>query len=181
MSSSLISAPSLLSSSISKSMAIPKRSADDSSLLSYGATAPHLRVRRPSGGDEIWDDRKFNPYRYACNYSPHATYPIFSFFFSSRTVVGSAGSPCGRNGSQTNLPFEPNFRQVKTGRALINPFDPSHVTIKLTSNRRRWTHIFPKGPTGVLIQQHHFQAVPTHDDVMTPRVFDTPSNGHDGK
>ena len=35
--------------------------------------------------------------------------------------------------------------QVKTGRALINPFDPSHVTIKLTSNRRRWTHIFPKG------------------------------------
>lgn len=34
---------------------------------------------------------------------------------------------------------------VRTGRALINPFDPSHVTVKLTSNRRRWTHIFPKG------------------------------------
>ncbi|XP_023323795.1 GATOR complex protein DEPDC5 [Eurytemora carolleeae] len=34
------------------------------------------------------------------------------------------------------------------GRALINPFDASHVTVKLTSNRRRWTHIFPKGPTG---------------------------------
>jgi DEP domain-containing protein 5 len=33
---------------------------------------------------------------------------------------------------------------LRTGRALINPFDPSHVTIKLTSNRRRWTHIFPK-------------------------------------
>lgn len=33
---------------------------------------------------------------------------------------------------------------MRTGRALINPFDPSHVTIKLTSNRRRWTHIFPK-------------------------------------
>ncbi|XP_058067307.1 GATOR complex protein Iml1 [Anopheles bellator] len=49
---------------------------------------------------------------------------------------------------------------VRTGRALINPFDPSHVTIKLTSNRRRWTHIFPKGPEGVLIQQHHYQAVP---------------------
>lgn len=42
-------------------------------------------------------------------------------------VVGSEGSP----------PLE--------SRALINPFDPSHVTIKLTSNRRRWTHIFPKG------------------------------------
>ncbi|XP_070501407.1 GATOR complex protein Iml1 isoform X4 [Chironomus tepperi] len=50
---------------------------------------------------------------------------------------------------------------VRTGRALINPFDPSHVTIKLTSNRRRWSHIFPKGPTGVLIQQHHYQAVPS--------------------
>lgn len=50
---------------------------------------------------------------------------------------------------------------IRTGRALINPFDPSHVTIKLTSNRRRWSHIFPKGPTGVLIQQHHYQAVPS--------------------
>lgn len=49
---------------------------------------------------------------------------------------------------------------LRPGRALINPFAPSNVTIKLTSNRRRWTHIFPKGPTGVLIQQHHYQAVP---------------------
>ncbi|KAG5888099.1 hypothetical protein JTB14_021899 [Gonioctena quinquepunctata] len=63
-----------------------------------------------------------------------------------RMVVGSEGSP----------PFE--------SRALINPFDPSHVTIKLTSNRRRWTHIFPKGPTGVLIQQHHYQAIPAQQD-----------------
>ncbi|KOB71213.1 DEP domain-containing protein 5 [Operophtera brumata] len=52
---------------------------------------------------------------------------------------------------------------IRTGRALINPFDPSHVTVKLTSNRRRWTHIFPKGPTGVLIQQHHYQARPAGD------------------
>jgi DEP domain-containing protein 5 len=50
---------------------------------------------------------------------------------------------------------------IRNGRALINPFDPSHVTVKLTSNRRRWSHIFPKGPTGVLIQQHHYQAVPS--------------------
>ncbi|XP_046613786.1 GATOR complex protein Iml1 isoform X1 [Neodiprion virginianus] len=69
-----------------------------------------------------------------------------------RPVVGSAGSP-------TNSVTQPN--NIRPGRALINPFDPSHVTIKLTSNRRRWTHIFPKGPTGVLIQQHHYQAVPT--------------------
>ncbi|XP_058807766.1 GATOR complex protein Iml1 isoform X1 [Phymastichus coffea] len=71
-----------------------------------------------------------------------------------RPVVGSAGSP---NGSATA--YQP-MAGVRPSRALINPFDPSHVTIKLTSNRRRWTHIFPKGPTGVLIQQHHYQAVP---------------------
>ncbi|XP_076544250.1 GATOR complex protein Iml1 isoform X8 [Osmia lignaria lignaria] len=69
-----------------------------------------------------------------------------------RPVVGSAGSP-------TNTISQPT--SIRPSRALINPFDPSHVTIKLTSNRRRWTHIFPKGPTGVLIQQHHYQAVPT--------------------
>ena len=55
----------MLSSSFVKSasMAIPKRSADDSSLLTSGAAALHPRVRRPSGGDEISDERKFNPYR----------------------------------------------------------------------------------------------------------------------
>ncbi len=36
---------------------------------------------------------------------------------------------------------------LRPGRALVNPFDPGHVRVKLTSNRRRWTHIFPKGPT----------------------------------
>ena len=54
-----------------------------------------------------------------------------------RPVVGSAGSPSNPVQSQTSV--------LRPGRALINPFDPSHVTIKLTSNRRRWTHIFPKG------------------------------------
>lgn len=53
-----------------------------------------------------------------------------------RPVVGSAGSP-------TNTISQPT--SIRPSRALINPFDPSHVTIKLTSNRRRWTHIFPKG------------------------------------
>ncbi|XP_030761534.1 GATOR complex protein Iml1 isoform X3 [Sitophilus oryzae] len=76
--------------------------------------------------------------------SPHTEDKEFSP--PMRMVVGSEGSP----------PYE--------SRALINPFDPSHVTIKLTSNRRRWTHIFPKGPTGVLIQQHHYQAVPSQKD-----------------
>jgi hypothetical protein len=54
----------------------------------------------------------------------------------SRAIVGSVGSP-----STAAV----QAMRVRPGRALINPFDPSHVTIKLTSNRRRWTHIFPKG------------------------------------
>ena len=52
-------------------------------------------------------------------------------------------------------------------KALINPFDPSNVTIKLNSNRRRWTHVFPLGPTGIFMQQHHYQAIPQHNDVST--------------
>ncbi|XP_066997885.1 GATOR complex protein Iml1 isoform X2 [Anabrus simplex] len=80
-----------------------------------------------------------------------------------RPVVGSAGSPSN--------PSQPQASILRPGRALINPFDPSHVTIKLTSNRRRWTHIFPKGPTGVLIQQHHYQAVPAMSNA-DPQVYD---------
>lgn len=68
---------------------------------------------------------------------------------------------------------------VRPGRALINPFAPSHVTIKLTSNRRRWTHIFPKGPTGVLIQQHHYQAVPTSHGVSNKKFADLDSSDFD--
>lgn len=67
------------------------------------------------------------------------------------------------------LPNSPTA--LRPGRALINPFAPSHVTIKLTSNRRRWTHIFPKGPTGVLIQQHHYQAVPAKSQNIIPRNY----------
>ncbi|KAF6203439.1 hypothetical protein GE061_001770 [Apolygus lucorum] len=69
----------------------------------------------------------------------------------NRLTVGSTGSA----GPQFQVGYQTPSRP---GRALINPFDPSHITIKLTSNRRRWTHIFPKGPTGNLIQQHHYQA-----------------------
>lgn len=64
--------------------------------------------------------------------------------------------------TRNHMPINDSKILPRSGRALINPFAPSHVTIKLTSNRRRWTHIFPKGPTGVLIQQHHYQAIPTN-------------------
>ncbi|XP_062284476.1 GATOR1 complex protein DEPDC5 isoform X2 [Scomber scombrus] len=40
-------------------------------------------------------------------------------------------------------------------RALINPFTPSRMPMKLTSNRRRWMHTFPVGTSGEAIQIHH--------------------------
>lgn len=67
------------------------------------------------------------------------------------------GSPKDNNKTTPIHNNKPAKEMRKAGRALINPFDPSHTVIKLTSNRRRWTHIFPRGPTGNLIQQHHFQ------------------------
>lgn len=36
-------------------------------------------------------------------------------------------------------------------RALINPFAPSRMPMKLTSNRRRWMHTFPVGES---VSQH---------------------------
>lgn len=54
---------------------------------------------------------------------------------------------------------------LRPGRALVNPFDPSNVTVKLTSNRRRWTHIFPKGPgasSHLPLQNTAVTAVPHH-------------------
>ncbi|CRL03427.1 CLUMA_CG016236, isoform B [Clunio marinus] len=74
---------------------------------------------------------------------------------SALPITAATVTKISRKSLHRTTPF------IRNGRALINPFDPSHVTIKLTSNRRRWSHIFPKGPTGVLIQQHHYQAVPT--------------------
>ncbi|XP_071550419.1 GATOR complex protein Iml1 isoform X2 [Panulirus ornatus] len=69
--------------------------------------------------------------------------------------IGSSGgtSPSEHSQLTRNKPTSVH----RPGRSLINPFDPSHVTIKLTSNRRRWIHIFPKDQSGVLIQQHHYQ------------------------
>lgn len=35
-------------------------------------------------------------------------------------------------------------------RGLINPFDKSQFLVKLTSNRRRWSHTFPESNTSLL-------------------------------
>uniref|UniRef100_A0A1B6CLL3 DEP domain-containing protein n=1 Tax=Clastoptera arizonana TaxID=38151 RepID=A0A1B6CLL3_9HEMI len=136
------SSNSLLPASGSSAISIPVRSEDDF-LLQTNPSVLHINdniKNRPS--DSIYEGDSMN---------------------LSRVVVGSMGSPSNQihqsNTFGSSIPLRP-------GRALINPFDPSHVTIKLTSNRRRWSHIFPKGPTGLLIQQHHYQAGPANDPTV---------------
>lgn len=68
-------------------------------------------------------------------------------------------------------------RSAGRPKALINPFDPSHMTIKLTPNRRRWTHVFPQGPTGTFMQQHHYQPMPSRGSA--PYLVDAPSISED--
>uniref|UniRef100_A0A8C6LPX8 DEP domain containing 5, GATOR1 subcomplex subunit n=1 Tax=Nothobranchius furzeri TaxID=105023 RepID=A0A8C6LPX8_NOTFU len=62
----------------------------------------------------------------------------------SRFTVGSA---------ESTLHIRPGGYTLQ--RALINPFTPSRMPMKLTSNRRRWMHTFPVGPSGEAIQIHH--------------------------
>ena len=80
-----------------------------------------------------------------------------------KPVFGSAGSHLDHSNIRNYL--------LRPGHALVNPFDPSHVTVKLTSNRGRWTHIFPKGPTGHH-QQSHVQQV-SHDTGTESRASPT--------
>lgn len=89
----------------------------------------------------------------------HASYN--NIYETSSPTLKESVSQSALSGSKSKKSQQKQAPLIRNGRALINPFDPSHVTIKLTSNRRRWSHIFPKGPSGVLIQQHHYQAVPT--------------------
>lgn len=58
--------------------------------------------------------------------------------FLYRPIVGSAGSPVGHTSRTSLINYRPN-------RALINPFAPSRMQFKMTSNRRRWVHAFPIG------------------------------------
>ena len=63
------------------------------------------------------------------------------------------GTKARKHGSQSKWKIEDNTFDHQTikrnflqpGYSLINPFDPTQTTKKVTSNRRRWTHIFPKG------------------------------------
>lgn len=45
------------------------------------------------------------------------------------------------NNQQAN---DTTFEKPDRLRRLINPFDKSQFFVKLTSNRRRWSHVFPE-------------------------------------
>lgn len=72
-------------------------------------------------------------------------------------VVGSAGSPVGHH-----LPQSLQLSQ-RPRRALVNPFAPSRVRFKMTSNRRRWVHAFPLDPLGTAILPHHYYDIDDRD------------------
>ncbi|XP_005093712.1 GATOR complex protein Iml1 isoform X2 [Aplysia californica] len=74
-----------------------------------------------------------------------------------RPVVGSAGSPVGHSR---------NLHNYRPHRALINPFAPSRLQFKMTSNRRRWVHAFPVDQRGMQMQARHVHSVShlDHDD-----------------
>ncbi|XP_048241324.1 GATOR complex protein Iml1-like isoform X1 [Haliotis rufescens] len=76
-------------------------------------------------------------------------------FLYTRPVVGSAGSPVG---------FSHRLQNFRPQRALINPFAPSRMRFKMTSNRRRWVHAFPTDPQGAAVQTHHYLGSGHSDD-----------------
>lgn len=63
-----------------------------------------------------------------------------------RFTVGSAESP---------LHIRPGGYTPQ--RALINPFTPSRMPMKLTSNRRRWMHTFPIGEGTQICWKHSYE------------------------
>ena len=62
---------------------------------------------------------------------------------SHRAVVGSADTSY----------FYQNVGRPQ--RSLVNPFRPNYLPCKMTCNRHRWRHTFPKGPGGEMWQEHH--------------------------
>ncbi|XP_060075901.1 GATOR complex protein Iml1-like isoform X2 [Ylistrum balloti] len=76
---------------------------------------------------------------------------------SVRPIFGSAGSSYfhSKHLSSTTL----------SRRALINPFAPSTMHFKMTSNRRRWIHAFPTDPQGAAVQTHHFRTFSDNEEI----------------
>ncbi|XP_073079287.1 GATOR1 complex protein DEPDC5 isoform X11 [Manis javanica] len=74
-------------------------------------------------------------------------------YTSTRDVMENMMEPPQRDSSapgRFHVGSAESMLHVRTGgytpqRALINPFAPSRMPMKLTSNRRRWMHTFPVG------------------------------------
>lgn len=91
-------------------------------------------------------DSGFSSNTFGCGSYPPSKYMLPKFHAYDDLTLVSNSPKLNRSGHRP--------------KALINPFDPSQITIKLTSNRRRWTHVFPLDASGIFMQQHHYQAVP---------------------
>ncbi|XP_069135041.1 LOW QUALITY PROTEIN: GATOR complex protein Iml1-like [Argopecten irradians] len=76
---------------------------------------------------------------------------------SIRPIFGSAGSPYCHS---------KNTSAISSRRALINPFAPSTMHFKMTSNRRRWIHAFPTDPQGAAVQTHHFRTISDSEETV---------------
>ena len=56
--------------------------------------------------------------------------------------------------------------QVRPQRTLINPFKPDRIPCNWICNRHRWSHVFPKGPSGKVLHQHYEQLSPTESEAV---------------
>lgn len=70
----------------------------------------------------------------------------------------------------------------KPKKVVNNPFSPSSLKVKLTTDRRRWTHAFPHGPHGEVIQTHHqisgsLYVTPSSDSDMIDAYVSPSSSG----
>ncbi|XP_041349030.1 GATOR complex protein Iml1-like isoform X2 [Gigantopelta aegis] len=138
-------------SCISPAVSIPSRSSSGDDISSSVGCYPIQEKTQPCGSVDSSEGEDY-PFR--------------------RLVVGSAGSPIGHS-RRSLLNYRPH-------RALINPFAPSRMRFKMTSNRRRWVHAFPTDPQGAAVQPHHvhIQSSSYHSDeehdyglqTLTPEV-----------
>ena len=59
-------------------------------------------------------------------------------------IVGSVATPVTRHSKHSLYCYQPD-------KALINPFAPSRLHFRVTSNRRRWAHAYPTGMVYLLV------------------------------
>ncbi|XP_022711750.1 GATOR complex protein DEPDC5-like isoform X2 [Varroa jacobsoni] len=125
---------------------------------SAGASAINTagrHISEPLGGPSFTSH--YPTYSTGITGSPRGADTLDSISSTNRMVVGSVDSSVEYlKGLQR--PQKSAGQELDKLKALVNPFNLSGVSMKLTSNRRRWTHAFPIGPSGSFVQQHHYQS-----------------------